>query len=204
MRLTWAARATTRDSAWRWTPPARRISRATPTPTSVRSRSGLVPISRSTATPTRSSRSWRQAGWQLEYAGYLGGAALDQGLGVALAPSGSLIVVGHTHSSEATFPVARGPNSQLQRRRRKRGRLRHQRESGLRPAPLSSTTWTSPASSAAAARMARSGSPSMAVVRATSTLSATRRPPRSRSRTATAFSVSPASVPTRAEASTRS
>jgi len=49
-------------------------------------------------------------GMALEYAGYLGGAALDQGLGVALAPSGSLIVVGHTHSSEATFPVVGGPD----------------------------------------------------------------------------------------------
>ena len=49
-------------------------------------------------------------GLELEYAGYLGGAALDQGLGVALAPSGSLIVVGHTHSSEATFPVVGGPD----------------------------------------------------------------------------------------------
>ncbi len=49
-------------------------------------------------------------GLELEFAGYLGGAALDQGLGVALAPSGSLIVVGHTHSSEATFPVVAGPD----------------------------------------------------------------------------------------------
>ena len=50
-------------------------------------------------------------GTALEYAGYLGGAGLDQGLGVVLAPNGSLVVVGHTHSSEATFPVVGGPDS---------------------------------------------------------------------------------------------
>ena len=49
-------------------------------------------------------------GMELEYAGYLGGAGLDQGLGLALGPTGSLIVVGHTHSSEATFPVVGGPD----------------------------------------------------------------------------------------------
>jgi hypothetical protein len=51
------------------------------------------------------------SGLDLEYAGYLGGAGFDQGLGVALGPAGSLVVVGHTHSSEATFPVVGGPDS---------------------------------------------------------------------------------------------
>ena len=50
-------------------------------------------------------------GMALEYAGYVGGAGFDQGLGVALLPGGSLVVVGHTHSSEATFPVIGGPDS---------------------------------------------------------------------------------------------
>ena len=110
MRRTWAVRATIRDSAWQWMPPARRISRATPTPTSctfpVRAGPDLTFNGDTDAFVAKLA----PGGMELEYAGYLGGAALDQGLGVALSPSGSLIVVGHTHFSEATFPAVGGPD----------------------------------------------------------------------------------------------
>ena len=50
-------------------------------------------------------------GTALEYAGYLGGSGFDQGLGVALRPGGSVVVVGHTHTGDGTFPVVDGPDS---------------------------------------------------------------------------------------------
>jgi hypothetical protein len=50
------------------------------------------------------------AGTGLVYTGYIGGSDLDQGLGLALDSSGSVYVVGHTLSSEATFPVTVGPD----------------------------------------------------------------------------------------------
>jgi Beta-propeller repeat len=49
-------------------------------------------------------------GASLVYAGYLGGAYLDQGIGLAIDPQGNAYVVGHTHSSEATLPVIGGPD----------------------------------------------------------------------------------------------
>jgi hypothetical protein len=50
------------------------------------------------------------AGTALEYAGYVGGKSLDQGLGVAIDGSGRLYVAGHTLSDENSFPVAVGPD----------------------------------------------------------------------------------------------
>jgi hypothetical protein len=50
------------------------------------------------------------AGTGLVYAGYIGGAAQDEGLGVALDSSGSAYVTGYTTSSESSFPVTGGPD----------------------------------------------------------------------------------------------
>ena len=55
----------------------------------------------------------RPEGTGLVYAGYLGGNDGDQGLGVAIHETGagtSLYVVGHTHSSQASYPVKTGPD----------------------------------------------------------------------------------------------
>jgi uncharacterized repeat protein (TIGR01451 family) len=51
------------------------------------------------------------AGTSLTYAGYIGGSADDLALGVAVDAEGSAYVTGVTDSSEATFPVADGPDS---------------------------------------------------------------------------------------------
>jgi hypothetical protein len=50
------------------------------------------------------------SGMSLVYCGYLGGSGIDQGLGVNIDSMGALFVVGHTHSSQATFPVVSGPD----------------------------------------------------------------------------------------------
>ncbi len=47
-------------------------------------------------------------GARLDYAGYIGGALDDQGLGVALDSAGHLYVVGRAESDETTFPTAGG------------------------------------------------------------------------------------------------
>src|SRR5690606_1257847 len=46
----------------------------------------------------------------LEYAGYIGGNGLELAYGVAVDAAGSAYVVGGTSSTEATFPVAGGPD----------------------------------------------------------------------------------------------
>jgi hypothetical protein len=50
------------------------------------------------------------AGTTLDYAGYIGGAALDQGNDIAVDGAGNASVVGNTASSDATFPVKVGPD----------------------------------------------------------------------------------------------
>ena len=50
------------------------------------------------------------AGTALVYAGYIGGADYDQGLGLARDSFDNVYVIGHTHSPEATFPVIDGPD----------------------------------------------------------------------------------------------
>jgi len=49
-------------------------------------------------------------GTALAYCGYLGGAADDQGYGIAVDAAGSAYVTGTTSSTEQTFPVAVGPD----------------------------------------------------------------------------------------------
>lgn len=49
-------------------------------------------------------------GTGLVYCGYIGGSKFDQGLGLALDSFGNVYVIGHTHSSEGTFPVIGGPD----------------------------------------------------------------------------------------------
>ena len=44
-------------------------------------------------------------GAALDYAGYIGGAQGDEGLGIAVGDSGAAYVVGYTESDEQTFPV---------------------------------------------------------------------------------------------------
>jgi len=46
----------------------------------------------------------------LDYAGYIGGSSDDYGNGIAVDSTGAAYVTGHTTSSEATFPVAGGPD----------------------------------------------------------------------------------------------
>ena len=50
-------------------------------------------------------------GTGLVYAGYIGGAGDDLGLGIAVDASGSAYVTGQTFSTEATFPAAGGPDT---------------------------------------------------------------------------------------------
>ena len=50
------------------------------------------------------------SGTALDYAGYIGGAGADQAIGIAVDSTGNAYVTGATGSSEATFPVAVGPN----------------------------------------------------------------------------------------------
>ncbi len=50
------------------------------------------------------------AGTALLYAGYIGGADLDQGLGIAVDGAGNAYVTGDTGSTGATFPVTVGPS----------------------------------------------------------------------------------------------
>ena len=48
-------------------------------------------------------------GQALEYSGYVGGALVERGTGVAVTPSGTAFLVGITTSDEQTFPVRTGP-----------------------------------------------------------------------------------------------
>jgi len=50
------------------------------------------------------------AGTGLDYCGYLGGSSLDYGMGIAVGNGGVATIAGYTLSSEATFPVAVGPD----------------------------------------------------------------------------------------------
>jgi len=50
------------------------------------------------------------AGTALDYAGYIGGTGIDRGRGIAVDGDGNAYVTGHTTSTEATFPVAVGPD----------------------------------------------------------------------------------------------
>ena len=51
------------------------------------------------------------AGTALDYAGYIGGANNDFGLGIAVDASGNAYVAGQTQSSETSFPVVIGPDT---------------------------------------------------------------------------------------------
>jgi hypothetical protein len=50
------------------------------------------------------------AGTALIYGGYIGGAELDRGAGIAIDDAGNAYVTGDTFSSEASFPVTVGPD----------------------------------------------------------------------------------------------
>ncbi len=50
------------------------------------------------------------SGTHLDYAGYIGGAGDDYGLGIAVDGSGNAYVTGNTHASQKTFPVTVGPD----------------------------------------------------------------------------------------------
>jgi len=50
------------------------------------------------------------SGTALTYCGYIGGADLDWGYGIAVDPSGNAYVTGYTRSTQASFPVAVGPD----------------------------------------------------------------------------------------------
>jgi hypothetical protein len=49
-------------------------------------------------------------GTHLVYCGYIGGSAGDYGRGIAVDPAGNAYVTGYAESTEATFPVAVGPD----------------------------------------------------------------------------------------------
>jgi hypothetical protein len=51
------------------------------------------------------------SGNALVYAGYIGGGGSDFGVGIAVDADGFASVIGHTDSTEATFPVLAGPDS---------------------------------------------------------------------------------------------
>lgn len=50
------------------------------------------------------------AGNALVYAGYIGGGTYDEGHAIAVDADGNAYIAGRTHSTEATFPVADGPD----------------------------------------------------------------------------------------------
>jgi hypothetical protein len=50
------------------------------------------------------------SGTGLSYCGYIGGSGNDFGEGIAVGGSGNAYVIGHTSSTEATFPVTGGPD----------------------------------------------------------------------------------------------
>ena len=50
------------------------------------------------------------SGTALVYCGYIGGAEIDVGNGIAVDSSGNAYVTGETHSTEATFPASVGPD----------------------------------------------------------------------------------------------
>ena len=50
------------------------------------------------------------SGTALVYAGYIGGAGIDRGHGIAVDSTGAAYVTGSTQSSETTFPVTVGPD----------------------------------------------------------------------------------------------
>lgn len=50
------------------------------------------------------------AGTELVYAGYIGGAGLDEAYGIAVDKAGNAYVAGYSGSGEATFPVTGGPD----------------------------------------------------------------------------------------------
>ena len=52
----------------------------------------------------------RADGTVFDYAGYIGGELADAGNGIAVDADGQAHVVGNTRSTEATFPVSRGPD----------------------------------------------------------------------------------------------
>lgn len=53
------------------------------------------------------------AGTGLDYCGYLGGLGNEQCLGLALGPDGAPFLVGHTSSTERSFPARVGPDLKL-------------------------------------------------------------------------------------------
>jgi hypothetical protein len=52
----------------------------------------------------------RADGAGLVYAGYIGGSSSERGYGIAVDGAGNAYVTGSTSSTEATFPVAVGPD----------------------------------------------------------------------------------------------
>ena len=52
-------------------------------------------------------------GYDIQYAGYIGGAAGERGMGIAVDSSGNAYVVGQTYSNQTTFPVVDGPDLSL-------------------------------------------------------------------------------------------
>jgi len=52
----------------------------------------------------------RADGSGLEFCGYIGGDANDEGNGIAVDSQGNAYVAGYTHSNESTFPATGGLN----------------------------------------------------------------------------------------------
>ena len=50
------------------------------------------------------------SGSRLDYAGFIGGSLIDEAIGVAVDPLGDAYVAGSTESTQASFPVAVGPD----------------------------------------------------------------------------------------------